>query len=154
MEPGAWLALSVVFVLGAMSPGPSLAVVLRNTMAGGRNQGVATGIGHGIGFGIYAFAAAAGARTFGFLPQARALRARGLIAGAGLENVLVFDGEGRVQNPAGARWPNEPARHKWLDLVGDLRLLGDPIRAAIVATCAGHALHHQLVGALLRRRRS
>ena len=63
MEPGAWLALSVVFVLGAMSPGPSLAVVLRNTMAGGRNQGVATGIGHGIGFGIYAFAAAAGIAT-------------------------------------------------------------------------------------------
>ncbi|MDP7003060.1 MAG: LysE family translocator [Candidatus Thalassarchaeaceae archaeon] len=63
MEPGAWAALAAVFVLGAMSPGPSLAVVLRNTMAGGRNQGVATGIGHGIGFGIYAFAAAAGIAT-------------------------------------------------------------------------------------------
>ncbi len=63
MEPGAWAALAAVFILGAMSPGPSLAVVLRNTMAGGRSQGVATGIGHGIGFGIYAFAAALGIAT-------------------------------------------------------------------------------------------
>jgi len=60
MEPSAWFALSVVFTLGAMSPGPSLAVVLRNTMAGGRSQGISTGIGHGIGFGIYAFLAAFG----------------------------------------------------------------------------------------------
>ena len=52
-----------MFVLGAMSPGPSLAVVLRNTMVGGRRQGVMTGIGHGIGFGIYAFLAAAGIAT-------------------------------------------------------------------------------------------
>jgi threonine/homoserine/homoserine lactone efflux protein len=46
-----------------MSPGPSLAVVLRNTMAGGRSQGISTGIGHGIGFGIYAFLAALGIAT-------------------------------------------------------------------------------------------
>ena len=46
-----------------MSPGPSLAVVLRNTMVGGRRQGVMTGIGHGIGFGIYAFLAAVGIAT-------------------------------------------------------------------------------------------
>ena len=59
MNPEAWVALATVFVLGAMSPGPSLAVVLRNTMVGGRRQGVMTGIGHGIGFGIYAFLAAA-----------------------------------------------------------------------------------------------
>ena len=52
-----------MFILGAMSPGPSLAVVLRNTMVGGRRQGVMTGIGHGIGFGIYAFLAAAGIAT-------------------------------------------------------------------------------------------
>jgi len=52
-----------VFILGAMSPGPSLAVVLRNTMIGGRRQGVMTGIGHGIGFGVYAFLAAAGIAT-------------------------------------------------------------------------------------------
>ncbi len=63
MEPSAWAALAMVFSLGAMSPGPSLAVVLRNTMAGGRSQGVSTGIGHGIGFGIYAFLAAFGIAT-------------------------------------------------------------------------------------------
>jgi len=63
LTPEAWAALATVFVLGAMSPGPSLAVVLRNTMVGGRRQGVMTGIGHGIGFGIYAFLAAAGIAT-------------------------------------------------------------------------------------------
>ena len=63
MNLEAWVALATVFVLGAMSPGPSLAVVLRNTMVGGRRQGVMTGIGHGIGFGIYAFLAAAGIAT-------------------------------------------------------------------------------------------
>jgi len=63
LTPEAWAALASVFILGAMSPGPSLAVVLRNTLTGGRSQGVATGIGHGIGFGIYAFLAALGIAT-------------------------------------------------------------------------------------------
>ncbi len=63
MEPSAWAALAIVFALGAMSPGPSLAVVLRNTVTGGRSQGIYTGIGHGIGFGIYAFLAALGIAT-------------------------------------------------------------------------------------------
>ena len=63
LTPEAWAALASVFIVGAMSPGPSLAVVLRNTMAGGRRQGVATGIGHGIGFGVYAFLAALGIAT-------------------------------------------------------------------------------------------
>jgi threonine/homoserine/homoserine lactone efflux protein len=63
LTPEAWVALATVFILGAMSPGPSLAVVLRNTMVGGRRQGVMTGIGHGIGFGIYAFLAAVGIAT-------------------------------------------------------------------------------------------
>ena len=63
MEPSVWAALAIVFALGAMSPGPSLAVVLRNTMTGGRSQGIYTGIGHGIGFGIYAFLAALGIAT-------------------------------------------------------------------------------------------
>jgi threonine/homoserine/homoserine lactone efflux protein len=54
------IGMSLVCVIGAMSPGPSLAVVLRNTISGGRTQGVMTGIGHGIGFGIYAFIAVMG----------------------------------------------------------------------------------------------
>ncbi len=60
MTPEAWLGLAIVLVLGAMSPGPSVAVVIRNTMAGGKRMGVATGVGHGIGFGVYAFSTAAG----------------------------------------------------------------------------------------------
>ena len=55
--------MSLVCAMGAMSPGPSLAVVLRNTISGGRTQGVMTGIGHGIGFGIYAFIAVMGLST-------------------------------------------------------------------------------------------
>ena len=63
MELGAWVALATVFALGAVSPGPSLAVVIRNTVTGGRSQGIATGLGDGLGFGIYAFLAAAGIAT-------------------------------------------------------------------------------------------
>ena len=54
------IGMSLVCAMGAMSPGPSLAVVLRNTISGGRTQGVMTGIGHGIGFGIYALLAIMG----------------------------------------------------------------------------------------------
>lgn len=57
MDTAALLGLSFVCAMGAMSPGPSLAVVLRNTISGGRTQGVMTGIGHGLGFGIYALIA-------------------------------------------------------------------------------------------------
>jgi len=60
MDFTALLGMSFVCALGAMSPGPSLAVVLRNTISGGRTQGVLTGIGHGIGFTIYAFLAVTG----------------------------------------------------------------------------------------------
>ena len=54
------IGISFVCAMGAISPGPSLAVVLRNTISGGRTQGVMTGIGHGIGLGIYAFIAVMG----------------------------------------------------------------------------------------------
>ncbi len=60
MDTAALLGMSLVCAMGAMSPGPSLAVVLRNTISGGRTQGVMTGIGHGIGFGIYALLAVTG----------------------------------------------------------------------------------------------
>jgi len=59
----AWLALAGVFVLGAVSPGPSLATVLRNSVVNGRRHGVLTGLGHGFGFGIYSFLAASGMIT-------------------------------------------------------------------------------------------
>ena len=60
MDINSLLGISFVCAMGAISPGPSLAVVLRNTISGGRTQGVMTGIGHGIGFSIYAFIAVMG----------------------------------------------------------------------------------------------
>ena len=56
MTPEEWAGLALVCALGAMSPGPSLAFVLRNTIQGGRKRGLTTAIGHGIGIGLYAFA--------------------------------------------------------------------------------------------------
>ena len=60
MDLAALTPIIVVLCLGAISPGPSLAVLLRNTMEGGKTRGVACGIGHGLGFGIYAFIAVSG----------------------------------------------------------------------------------------------
>ena len=60
MDIESLLGMSFVCAMGAISPGPSLVVVLRNTISGGRMQGIMTGIGHGIGFGIYAFIAVMG----------------------------------------------------------------------------------------------
>ena len=55
MDIESLLGMSFVCAMGAVSPGPSLVVVLRNTITGGRMQGIMTGLGHGLGFGIYAF---------------------------------------------------------------------------------------------------
>ena len=60
MDIKSLIGMAFVCAMGAISPGPSLAVVLRNTISGGRTQGVMTGIGHGIGLGIYAFIAVMG----------------------------------------------------------------------------------------------
>ena len=60
MDINSLLGISFVCAMGAISPGPSLAVVLRNTISGGRTQGIMTGIGHGIGLGLYAFIAVMG----------------------------------------------------------------------------------------------
>ena len=60
MELKSLLAMSLVCAMGAISPGPSLSVVMRNTISGGRREGVMTGFGHGIGLGIYAFIAVMG----------------------------------------------------------------------------------------------
>ncbi len=60
MDATSWFTIAAVCLTGAASPGPSLAVVVKNTVAGGRTQGVLTGIGHGLGVGIYAFGAVVG----------------------------------------------------------------------------------------------
>jgi len=60
VELSAWLTIATVCASGAVSPGPSLAVVVKNTVARGRREGVLTGLGHGLGVGLYAFAVVAG----------------------------------------------------------------------------------------------
>lgn len=90
----------------------------------------------------------AGARTFGFLGEVRTLWNAGLARGAGLENTVVLDEE-RVVNPEGLRWPDEFVRHKVLDLLGDLALLGPPVQGRVIVERGGHALHQKLVSALL-----
>ncbi len=87
------------------------------------------------------------ARTFGFLRDAEALHAAGLARGADLDNTLVFD-DAKALNPGGLRWPDEPCRHKTLDLIGDLALLGRPLHAHVTVERGGHALHVALVRAL------
>lgn len=60
MTLAAWFSLATICILGAMSPGPSLAVVVKNTLTGGRSEGMKTALAHGFGVGLYAFATAAG----------------------------------------------------------------------------------------------
>ena len=79
MDSASLIGMSLVCVMGAMSPGPSLAVVLRNTISGGRTQGVMTGIGHGIGFGIYAFIAVMGCQPFFWLIREFSIYYSGLV---------------------------------------------------------------------------
>ena len=81
------------------------------------------------------------ARTFGFLSEIEALRAHGLGLGASRENAVVL-GEERYETPL--RFPNELARHKLLDLIGDLALIGRPLQAYVIAVKPGHALNTRL----------
>jgi len=87
------------------------------------------------------------ARTFGFAEQIEQLRAQGLIKGGSLENALVCGPQGWLNPPL--RFPNEPVRHKLLDLVGDLSLLGTLPQAHILAYKASHRLHTQLAAQLV-----
>lgn len=88
------------------------------------------------------------ARTFGFLHEAEAMRQQGLIRGASHENALVLTREG-LQNPP-LRFDDEFVRHKILDLIGDLALIGRRVVGKVVADRAGHAMHTALVSRLLR----
>ena len=90
----------------------------------------------------------ADARTFGFMSDVDAMRAAGLGRGASMDNTVVVDA-GRVANPEGLRFDDEFVRHKLLDAVGDLSLVGAPICGRFVADQPGHALNARLVRALL-----
>ena len=88
------------------------------------------------------------ARTFGFLHEAEAMRQQGLIRGASKENAVVLTRDGVLNPPL--RFTDEFVRHKVLDLIGDLALVGKQILGSIVADRAGHAMHTALVSRLLR----
>lgn len=88
------------------------------------------------------------ARTFGFLHEAEAMRQQGLIRGASTENAIVLTRDD-IMNPP-LRFKDEFVRHKVLDLIGDLALLGKQILGTVVADRAGHAMHTALVSRILR----
>jgi UDP-3-O-[3-hydroxymyristoyl] N-acetylglucosamine deacetylase len=88
------------------------------------------------------------ARTFGFMQEVEALREAGLALGGGLDNAVVLD-EYRVLNSDGLRFADEFIRHKVLDAIGDLYLLGKPLLGAFSAHKSGHGLNNRLLRALL-----
>src|ERR1700674_5047395 len=90
------------------------------------------------------------ARTFGFMQDVEALRAAGLILGGNLQNAIVLD-ETRILNSEGLRYDNEFAKHKVLDAIGDLYLLGHPMIGKYTAYKSGHGLNNALSRALLSR---
>ena len=90
----------------------------------------------------------ASARTFGLMAEVEALRKAGLGLGGSLDNTIVVN-EAGVMNEGGLRMQGEFVRHKVLDLIGDLSLLGAPLRAKVSVSKGGHRLHHELVRAIV-----
>lgn len=88
------------------------------------------------------------ARTFGFEHDLAQLREMGLIRGASLESAVCFTKDG-VMNPEGLRFADECCRHKALDLIGDLALIGRPLLGNVIAERAGHAMHTALVARIM-----
>jgi UDP-3-O-[3-hydroxymyristoyl] N-acetylglucosamine deacetylase len=88
------------------------------------------------------------ARTFGWEADLDQMRNMGLIRGASLENAVCFTAGG-VMNPGGLRAQDECCRHKALDLIGDLALLGRPLLGHVIAERAGHAMHAALVARIM-----
>lgn len=86
-------------------------------------------------------------RTFGFAHEVEALRAMGLARGGSMENAVVIEGD-RILNPEGLRRPDEFVRHKALDGIGDLFVLGAPILGRFEGVLAGHGINNALVRAL------
>lgn len=91
------------------------------------------------------------ARTFGFMQDVETLRSQGLALGGSLDNAIVMD-EFRVLNTDGLRYEDEFVKHKALDAIGDLYLLGHPLIGAFSAFKSGHALNNQLLRTLLEQK--
>lgn len=89
------------------------------------------------------------ARTFGFMRDFEMLRAKNLALGASMDNAVALDAY-KVVNPDGLRYDDEFVRHKILDAVGDLYLIGAPLLGAYIAYKSGHALNNQLACAVLK----
>ncbi|MBL8383721.1 MAG: UDP-3-O-acyl-N-acetylglucosamine deacetylase [Burkholderiales bacterium] len=108
-----------------------------------------TGQSASVDFGKVPFAKEiARARTFGFMQDVENLRSNGLALGGSMDNAIVMD-EFRILNSDGLRYADEFVKHKILDAVGDLYLLGRPIIGAYLAHRSGHALNNRLLRALL-----
>jgi len=90
------------------------------------------------------------ARTFGFTRDVEMMRSHGLALGGGLDNAIVMD-DVKVLNADGLRYQDEFVKHKILDAIGDLYIVGKPLLAAYSAFRSGHALNNQLLRALLAR---
>ncbi|NBO10326.1 MAG: UDP-3-O-[3-hydroxymyristoyl] N-acetylglucosamine deacetylase, partial [Methylophilaceae bacterium] len=88
------------------------------------------------------------ARTFGFMHEVEALRSMGLARGGSLDNAIVLD-EYRILNHDGLRYEDEFVKHKTLDAIGDLYVLGHPLLCAFTAYKSGHALNNQLLRTLM-----
>ncbi len=84
------------------------------------------------------------ARTFGFMKEIEYLHSKGLARGGSLKNAIVLDDEG-VVNPDGLRYVDEFVRHKILDFVGDIAMLGLPLHAAFEVKCSGHKHNNQFL---------
>ena len=89
-----------------------------------------------------------GARTFGFAQDVELLRQNGLALGGSLDNAVVIDGF-EIMNPEGLRYADEFVRHKILDVIGDLSLIGMPVIGKVTMHCSGHAMNARLVNAVL-----
>jgi UDP-3-O-[3-hydroxymyristoyl] N-acetylglucosamine deacetylase len=88
------------------------------------------------------------ARTFGFLQEVQYLQANGLARGGSLDNAVVLDDQG-VVNPEGFRFPEECVRHKILDAVGDLALVGMPLWGRLEVGRGSHSLHYSFIRRLM-----
>lgn len=84
------------------------------------------------------------ARTFGFLHEVEYLRSKGLALGGSLDNAIVLD-KYTVLNPDGLRYQDEFVRHKILDFVGDMAMLGIPLQGHFIVNCSGHAINNEFL---------
>ena len=95
-----------------------------------------------------AFAQVARARTFGFMREVEYLRSKGLALGGSLDNAIVLD-DCSVLNSGGLRFDNEFVRHKILDFIGDMAMLGTQLRGHFIVSCSGHALNNEFLRTIL-----